>query len=101
MAAGSRPKTLYDIWRDNNGFLVNPLQWTANHLDLVGCRFEDVPTPIAAEPTESDRGGNDQQSCKRPSNDSEKIAMNPFPAIKRRHLVNILVGEDRPFAYYG
>jgi len=91
--------------RGHSGFLVHPVQWTSRHLDLVRCRFEDVATtPVYTETTGNDykdKDEDDGKSClKRPRSDAEEIAMNIYFAAKRRHLVNILVGEGRPFAYF-
>lgn len=102
MAAHSRPKSFRDIMRYHHDFLVNPLQWTSRHLDLVGCRFEDVPTtPVSTESTRNNYRDNDgRKPCPKPLSDAEVIATNLFPIIKRRHLINILVGEERTFAYH-
>jgi hypothetical protein len=93
MMAYSRPKSFPDIVRNHRDFLVNPLQWTSRHLDLVGCRFEDIATtPIYAESTKSDgRNSDSQKSYPELPSDAELIAMNMFPIIKRHHLINILV----------
>ncbi|KAJ5456164.1 hypothetical protein N7530_011438 [Penicillium desertorum] len=74
MAANSGPKSFHDIVRSHRGFLVNPLQWTLRHLDLVGCRFADVETaPVDAESTDNDR------FCSKAPSDAEVIALNLFP----------------------
>lgn len=101
MGPDSRPKLFRDIMRNHRDSLINPLQWTSRHLDLVGCRFEDVATtPVYAESTKSDGRNNDShQSFPEPSSDAESIAMNLFPIMKRHHLINILVGDDGAFAY--
>jgi hypothetical protein len=101
MAADYRPKSFYDIVRNHSGFLVHPLQWTSRHLDLVGCQFEDVaPTPVYTESTRNDYKNNDRRKpCLERQSDVEIIAMSLFPTMKRRHLISILVGEDRTFAY--
>ena len=101
MAANYRPKSFRDIVRNHRGFLINPLQWTSRHLDLVGCRFEDVGTPpVYTESTQNDYRNNDgRKPCPTPPSDAEVIAMNLFPIIKRRRLINILVGKEGTFAY--
>ena len=101
MAANSRPKSFCDIVRYHHGFLTNRLQWASHHLDLVGCRFEDVgTTPVYAESTQNDHRSNDgRKPCPEQPNYAEVIATNVFPIIKRRRLINILVGKERPFSY--
>lgn len=101
MTADSRPKSFRDIVRNHRHFLVNPLQRTSRHLDLVGCRFEDVATtPGYADSTKSDGRNNDsQKSYPELPRDAELIAMNLFPIIKRHRLIKILVGEEGAFAY--
>lgn len=49
MVADSGPQSFRDLVRNHNRFrfLVGPLQWTSYHLDLAGCRFEDVATPLS------------------------------------------------------
>jgi len=37
--------SLRDLVIRNPGFGVHPLEWTARHLDLLHCRFQDVNTP--------------------------------------------------------
>lgn len=101
MAANSRPKPFRDIVCNHRGLLINPLQWTSRHLDLVGCRFEDVGnTPVYAESTQNDHRNNEgRKPCPNPPNDAEVIATNLFPIMKRRRLINILVGKEHPFSY--
>lgn len=101
MAASSRPKSFRDIVHNHRGFLINPLQWTSHHLDLVGCRFEDVGTPpVYTESTQNDhRNNNGRKLCPAPPSDAEVISMNPFPFTKLRRLINILVGKERIFEY--
>lgn len=121
MAAHSGPKSLRDLARKHNRFLVSPPEWTSRHLDLVGCRFEDVATtPVYGESTQNDRtdGGqkstlvltdltqnernkNGQESCPEPlvRSDAELFATDWFPETKRRRLINILLGDDGPFAH--
>ncbi|KAJ5115542.1 hypothetical protein N7526_011423 [Penicillium atrosanguineum] len=101
MAADSRPKSLRDVILKHTSFLVNPLQWTSRHLDLVGCRFEDVtPSPSHVPPSERsdprDNGAREIGSDA-PGN-AASLATNPFPIKKRRSLINILVNEKRVFA---
>lgn len=93
MAADSRPKSLRDLVYNHQGFLVNPLQWTSRHLDLVGCRFEDSTR-------NEDRNDNHGELCPKSPRDAEGIARGLSPAIKRHHLINILVGEGRSFSYH-
>ncbi|KAJ5793407.1 hypothetical protein N7457_000006 [Penicillium paradoxum] len=101
MAANSRSKSFRDIVRNNPGFLINPVQWTSRHLDLVGCRFEDVGTPpVHTESTQNDHRKNESRNrCLTPPSDAEVIAMNPFPTMKHRSLISILVDKERTFAY--
>ncbi|CAG7556462.1 unnamed protein product [Fusarium equiseti] len=37
--------SLRDLVIRNPGFAVHPLEWTARHLDLLHCRFQDVNAP--------------------------------------------------------
>lgn len=101
MAANPRPTSFYDTMRNNHGFIINSVQWTSRHLDLVGCRFEDVGTrPVYAESTQINHKTNDgRNSCLSSPSDAEVLAMNLFPAIKCRRLISILVGKGRTFAY--
>ncbi|PLB55401.1 hypothetical protein P170DRAFT_506004 [Aspergillus steynii IBT 23096] len=100
MAADSGPKSLRDILLNYTSFLVTPLQWTSRHLELVGCRFEDVATTTPVQPNQqSDQGDNDARSlCLKSPRNAELLATNLFPAIKRHSLTNILVSETRMFA---
>jgi LPS sulfotransferase NodH len=102
MSASSQPKSFSDILRYHTSFLVNPIQWTSRHLDLVGCRFEDVGTTyVDAESTQNDHRNNDgPKPCPNTESDAEEIATNIFPLSKRDHLVNILVGKERPFSSF-
>lgn len=98
MAPDRRPKPFRDILRDNKRFLVPPLQWTSRHLDLVGCRFEDVATLDRTKSAENrDDGGSQGHSAKQPD-DVVDLAMHLSPIIKRRCLTNILAGEEGRFA---
>jgi hypothetical protein len=100
MAGNSRPKPFCDIVRDERGFLVHPVQWTSRHLELLGCRFEDVPTtPVYPETPNDHSNGDIQRPLTKQSNDAELLATNLFPVIKRRCLSDILLGEGRKFAY--
>ncbi|KAJ5573726.1 uncharacterized protein N7459_008153 [Penicillium hispanicum] len=100
MAADLRSKALRDLMR-NNGFLVNPLQWTSRHLDMVGCRFENVDiTPVCTVSTPDDRRADPVgNTCPKSPSNAEILARNPFPNVKSRCLVAILVGEERAFEY--
>lgn len=102
MAANPQAKSFHDIVRYHSYSLVNPLQWTSYHLNLVGCRFEDVGTPpVYAESTQNDHRNTDgRKPCPKLSNDAEALAMKLFPLEKQRRLTNILVGEERPFSYF-
>ncbi|KAJ5972945.1 uncharacterized protein N7479_002863 [Penicillium vulpinum] len=113
MAVDSGPKSFRDIVRNNNRFLVDPLQWTSRHLDLVGCRFEDIattpvytkstqnersndgqnPTLASTYLTENERNKKDQETYPKPlqSNDAEALATGLFPETKRDCLIKILV----------
>ncbi|KAJ5831758.1 hypothetical protein N7474_000069 [Penicillium riverlandense] len=103
MAADAGRKSLRDLVFKQSGFLVNPLQWTARHLDLVGCRFEDadpapVPAPTHTESTQDEtRNNGGSGPVKKPRSDAEIMSMNLAPVIKRCHLANILEGEERAF----
>lgn len=121
MEADSGSKSLRDLARKHNRFFVSPPEWTSSHLDLVGCRFEDVvTTPVYTESTQNDstndgqkstivptdltrneRNENDQGSCPKPlaRSDAELFATDWFPETKRRRLINILLGENCPFAH--
>lgn len=101
MAANPRPKSFRDIVLYHRDSLINLLQWTSYHLNLVGCRFEDVGTPpVCAESTQNDhRNNNGRKLCPAPPSDAEVISMNPFPFTKLRRLINILVGKERIFEY--
>ena len=101
MAANPRPKSFRDIVLYHRDSLINLLQWTSYHLNLVGCRFEDVGTPpVCAESTQNDHRNNDgRKPYRKSSNDAEVVAMNLFPIIKRRRLINILVSKERHFSY--
>ncbi|KAE8152934.1 hypothetical protein BDV25DRAFT_127559 [Aspergillus avenaceus] len=93
------PKSFHDLILNHPTVLVNPLQWTSRHLDLVGCRFEDAATISAgpeAVPTDNTNGGIRSRYLEHLS-DAELIATNPFPAIKRRHLTNLLVHKTGNF----
>ena len=101
MAADTGPKSLRDVILNHTSFLVNPLQWTSHHLDLVGCRFEDV-TPIPSHVQPSERSDPRDNGARKIGSDAPgsaaSLATNPFPIIKRRSLINILVNEKRVFA---
>ncbi|RAL02362.1 uncharacterized protein BO80DRAFT_443673 [Aspergillus ibericus CBS 121593] len=94
MAAGPGPKPFRVLLRHHRDLFVNPLFWTSRHLDLVGCRFEDVDT-ANDEPTQaSDCGtGGDRNFS-----DVESLATNLILGVKYRCLVSILVGEGHAFA---
>ena len=48
--------------------------------------------------TQKDHGQNDgPKPCPNRSTDAQVIAMNLFPSVKRRRLINILVGKEGPF----
>ncbi|KAJ5329450.1 hypothetical protein N7452_009840 [Penicillium brevicompactum] len=81
--------------------LINPLKWTSRHLDLVGCQFEDVGIPpVNTESTQNNhRNNGGPKPCSTPPSDAEEIATNVSPPIKLRSLINILIGEEGPFAY--
>ena len=116
MVADSGPQSFRDLVRNHNRFLVGPLQWTSHHLDLVGCRFEDVATPPVTPPTDLTPYEKEQQSYPAPADrdgteetrmrtrwvdmsDPEVLAINSYPDMKRERLIKILVGKDRPFAH--
>ena len=97
MAIDLEPKTFRDLVCKHTDFLVNPLQWTSRHLDLVGSRFEDVTLiPADGDLTTSTSSDTHRQA----PNDAETLARHIFPDIKRRSLIKILVGRDRMFAKY-
>lgn len=80
---------------------MNPLQWTSRHLDLVGSRFEDVDiAPAYTVSVQTDKGNDLEESCLKRAKDAELIAESLSPITKRHHLIKILVGEDRAFAYH-
>ena len=93
MAAGPGPKPFRVLMRHHRDLFVNPLFWTSRHLDLVGCRFEDIDT-AAVETTPDDSGTDTDKSL----SDVESLATNLFLNVKYRCLVSILVGEGRAFA---
>ncbi|KAJ5277771.1 hypothetical protein N7524_003924, partial [Penicillium chrysogenum] len=99
--ANPRPKSFRDIVLYHRDSLINLLQWTSYHLNLVGCRFEDIGTPpICAESTQNDhRNNNRRKPYRKSSNDTELVTINLFPIIKRRRLINILVSKERHFSY--
>lgn len=101
MGANARPESFHDIMRYHCELLINPLKWTSRHLDLVGCRFQDVGIPpVNTESTQNNhRNNGGPKPCSTPPSDAEEIAMNVSPPIKLRSLINILIGEEGPFAY--
>ncbi|KAL2809798.1 hypothetical protein BJX63DRAFT_445106 [Aspergillus granulosus] len=95
MMQACMPKTLFDILRDRpRDLLVHPLQWKLHHLEVVGCRFDNVEPPAYLESTHKDH--KDAERGK--PDDAEGLACNPFPDSKHRCLYRILVGEGRRFA---
>ncbi|PKY00728.1 hypothetical protein P168DRAFT_307196 [Aspergillus campestris IBT 28561] len=100
MTADFAPGSFCDIVRQNNGFLVSPLQWTSRHLELVGCRFEEVATtPSDTKSDQRDNGdGIGRTSHPKAAADAETLAMDIFAIIKRECLIRILVGREKPFA---
>ncbi|PWY96101.1 hypothetical protein BO94DRAFT_507593 [Aspergillus sclerotioniger CBS 115572] len=90
MVIDSRPRTFRDLVRKHTDFLVNPLQWTSRHLDLVGSRFDDIAIiPPYTDSTTSACPDTGRQ----PPNDAETLARNIFPDVKCRSLIKILVGK--------
>jgi hypothetical protein len=88
------PKPLLEIVRSQRDLLVHPVKWYLRHLEMVGCRFDDVETPTRSESTHQDHGDTDR----RHSNDAEGLARNLSPEVKRRCLHKILLGEEGKFA---
>ena len=107
MEGDSKPKPIPDVVRAQRNFAVHPLQWTSRHLELLGCRFEDVATtPVCPEAeaeaeteTENEHSNSDSRESSQKTTDAEVLAKNPFPVRKRRCLSNILLGEGSEFAY--
>ncbi|RAH68578.1 uncharacterized protein BO66DRAFT_393121 [Aspergillus aculeatinus CBS 121060] len=97
MSAAPRPSSLSDLVGYYTSYLVNPLQWTSRHLDLVSCRFEDVViTPSSSPPNHSPNQNLHRTSDAR--TDAEKLAMTLDAITKRCSLFNILVIDTRLFA---
>ncbi|KAJ5959282.1 uncharacterized protein N7479_006432 [Penicillium vulpinum] len=98
MAANANPKPFRDLVDHHRDLFVDPLLWTYRHLDLVGCRFEDVDTTITESTQDDCRTDDDQRPSQKLPSNTEQLATNPFPTVKYRCLVNLLVGEGRAFA---
>ncbi|KAL3473912.1 hypothetical protein BJX99DRAFT_248613 [Aspergillus californicus] len=78
---------------------VNPLLWTSHHFNLLGCRSVENVDNTSIESTQgSDKTEDNQRPCAEPPSDAELLARNPVDIVKHRCLVDILVGEGRPFA---
>ncbi|KAL2810968.1 hypothetical protein BJX63DRAFT_422691 [Aspergillus granulosus] len=85
----------FDILRDHRrDLLVNPLQWTLHHLEVVGCRFDDVEPPAYVESIHKDYNDTERGQ----SDEVERLVCKPYPEVKHRCLKRILVGEGRKFA---
>ncbi|OJJ94671.1 hypothetical protein ASPACDRAFT_128049 [Aspergillus aculeatus ATCC 16872] len=97
MPAASRPPSFSDLIRHHTSYLVNPLQWTSRHLDLVECRFQDVATTPSENPPNHNSGKSSHQTSNQRS-DAENLAKNWDPIHKRCSLFNILVKDTRLFA---
>lgn len=98
MAHDPEPKPLRDLLLGTQRFCVPPLQWTSRHLDLVGCRFEDVALlPVNTESTQNNDTSNGQERSSKKPNDAEVLATNIFADTKRKRLINILAGEEGRF----
>lgn len=100
MAPSPGQKSFHDILQHSQGFCVPPLQWTSRHLDLVGCRFEDIPTaPVTTDSTQTNpTSENSKEASSKKPNDAEILATNPVPLIKYQRLISILAGEEGGFA---
>lgn len=49
MAANPRPKSFRDIVLYHRDSLINLLQWTSYHINLVGCRFDMSELPLSVQ----------------------------------------------------
>ncbi|KND91088.1 hypothetical protein TOPH_04348 [Tolypocladium ophioglossoides CBS 100239] len=103
--AGLSPKPLTELIRHHREIFVSPLFWTSRHLDLVGCRFEDVENVNDA--TEYSGVGH---ISTQPSNDDglpinddklieivKRLAKHQTYTSKVSNLTVLLMGEGRAF----
>ncbi|PYI29171.1 hypothetical protein BP00DRAFT_479676 [Aspergillus indologenus CBS 114.80] len=89
MAQASTPKPLLDFVRGRRDLLDHPLLWTLEHLELLGCHFDDLKTSAYPESAPKDAKG---------TADAESLAHRLFPEVKLRSLCRLLLGEGRNFA---
>ncbi|PLB55497.1 hypothetical protein P170DRAFT_443279 [Aspergillus steynii IBT 23096] len=92
-----------NIMQTSRELFVNPLLWTSHHMNLVGCQFVENainPSTESIPDQEKIKIQGHQRSINTPT-DAELLAIKPLATVKHRCLVDILVGQGRPFARYG
>ncbi|KAL4866877.1 hypothetical protein BDV12DRAFT_210251 [Aspergillus spectabilis] len=92
---------LCDLMLKCRELFVNPLLWTSHHFNLLGCRFvENVDNTSIESAHDKGKTEDNQSPCAEPPSDAELLATKPLADVKRRCLVDILVGEGRAFDKY-
>ncbi|KAL4721764.1 hypothetical protein ACLX1H_011258 [Fusarium chlamydosporum] len=81
--------SLHDLSVENPGFAVHPFFWTASHLRLVNCRFEQVNDNLLTEASQNETL----------TGYAEKLATRCAPSLKPAYVVWLLVRKGSPLTF--
>jgi hypothetical protein len=97
---------LSQLIRSDRKAVECPLFWTSEHLQQVGCRFDDFcvsangsSSPLAIDHTSQPSGGKDALTNEKDDmlSDVERLAASDSPEVKSFTIKKLLVGDGLPY----
>ncbi|KAE8349781.1 hypothetical protein BDV28DRAFT_140504 [Aspergillus coremiiformis] len=85
------------ITKHRRELLVNPLFWTASHLDTFGCSFQHVPTKAPRQSIVIQASATVNQK----TNDTEVLSRSAVPSVKFNILSRFLRDDENVFNQHG